>query len=58
MFKNIASWLYAMAKCEICRDKIEETFLEKIRGTYINKKAVCSGCQKKLSIEELKEKLE
>jgi len=53
----MASWLYAMAKCEICKNKIEETFLEKISGTYISKKAVCSGCQKKFSIEELKEKL-
>lgn len=46
-----------MVKCEICRNKIEENFLEKIKGTYIKKKAVCAECQKKHTIEELKEKL-
>ncbi len=46
-----------MAKCEICKNKLEETFLEKINGTYINKKIVCSDCQKRHSVEELKEKL-
>ncbi|MBU4352400.1 MAG: hypothetical protein KJ939_04960 [Nanoarchaeota archaeon] len=38
-------------KCEICKEKIEQTFLEKINGTFFgkgkNKKAVCSNCQKK-----------
>ena len=57
MFKNMAFWLYAMAKCEICRNKIEETFLEKIKGTFINKKVVCADCQKQYTVEELKEKL-
>lgn len=35
-----------MAKCAICNEKIENTFLCKIRGTFIKKKAVCSACQK------------
>jgi len=33
-------------KCSICNCKIEVTFLEKIKGTYIKKKSVCSKCQK------------
>ncbi|MFT4261272.1 MAG: hypothetical protein ACMXX9_02460 [Candidatus Woesearchaeota archaeon] len=44
-------------KCQICSDKIEETFLGKINGTYVDKKAVCFRCQSKLSLEEIKEKL-
>jgi ribosome-binding protein aMBF1 (putative translation factor) len=34
-------------KCDICKEKIEETFLGKIRGTRIGKKVVCDKCQKK-----------
>ncbi|MDD4877764.1 MAG: hypothetical protein PHO02_01865 [Candidatus Nanoarchaeia archaeon] len=38
-------------KCEICGEKIEANFLEKIFGAYVGrgkrKKAVCSSCQKK-----------
>ncbi len=39
-------------KCEICKAKIEETFLNKIIGTYIKDKkgkkhTVCHACQKK-----------
>ena len=39
-------------KCEICKTKIEETFLKKILGTYIKdekgkKHVVCPACQKK-----------
>ncbi len=33
-------------KCTICKKKIEETFLEKIKGTYVKGKAVCNECQK------------
>ncbi len=48
-------------KCDSCKVKIEENFLQKIQGTYIgsgkSKKAVCQNCQKNHSIEELKEKL-
>lgn len=40
-------------KCSMCNEKIEETFLGKILGTYIKdgkgkKQAVCSACQKKV----------
>ena len=34
-------------KCSKCNEKIEETFLGKIKGTYEKKKPVCSKCQKK-----------
>ncbi len=34
-------------KCAICKGKIEYTFLGKIRGTFVGKKAVCPACQKK-----------
>ena len=46
-----------MAKCIICKENIENTFLEKINGTYIKKKPVCSSCQKKYTKEELLKKL-
>jgi len=39
-----------MVKCDECKEKIEETFLGKIKGTYIKdgkkKKVICSNCQK------------
>ena len=44
-------------KCAVCKQKIEETFLSKIKGTYINKKGVCSSCQTKFSVEEIKSKV-
>ncbi len=48
-------------KCEICKEKIEETFLEKIKGNYIKIntkiKTICSECMKKNSLQEIKEKL-
>ena len=48
-------------KCDLCNSKSEETFLEKIKGIHINVnskiKNVCSNCQKKYSIDEIKEKL-
>lgn len=48
-------------KCDICNEKIEENFLGKIKGISIkiNKKTkyVCMDCQKKLTINEIKEKL-
>jgi len=38
-------------KCEICKEKIETTFLGKIEGTYFvkgkKKVAVCRECQKR-----------
>ena len=44
-------------KCKICGEKIEVTFLGKIKGTYIKKKAVCQDCQKKYSTEEILKKI-
>ncbi len=48
-------------KCEICKDKIEKTFLNKIVGTHVKdskgkKHLVCNECQKKYKKEELREK--
>jgi len=34
-------------KCALCKAKIQETFLGKILGTFVNKKPVCSACQQK-----------
>jgi hypothetical protein len=34
-------------KCAKCKEKIEKTFLGKIKGTHVGKKAICSECQKK-----------
>jgi hypothetical protein len=44
-------------KCEICKKKIEETFLKKILGTYVKdekakKHAICFECQKKFPNKE------
>jgi hypothetical protein len=39
-------------KCSICNEKIEETFLGKIIGTYVKKKPVCDKCQKKYISEK------
>ncbi len=49
-------------KCNICNKKTEETFLKKPIGTYVRdskgkRKIICSECQSKLSIEEIKAKL-
>jgi len=56
-----------MAKqtCELCKEEIKSTFLDKIDGTVVKtgegetskKHLVCSSCQKEHG-EELKEKLE
>lgn len=45
-----------MVKCAICKEKIEVTFLEKIKGSYVKKKPVCNECQKKYK-EKLVEKV-
>ncbi|MFT4303163.1 MAG: hypothetical protein ACMXYG_01240 [Candidatus Woesearchaeota archaeon] len=42
-----------MAKCEVCKEKVAETFLNKILGSHIKdekgkKHIVCSSCQSKL----------
>jgi len=39
-------------KCDICKEKIETTFLGKIKGTYFGKKAICDSCQKKYKTKE------
>jgi len=44
-------------KCEICKKKVEETFLKKILGTYVKdekgkKHVVCFECQKKFPSKE------
>jgi len=44
-------------KCAVCNEKIETLFLEKIKGIYINKKPICSDCQKKYKLEELIKKV-
>ncbi|MFH1916587.1 MAG: hypothetical protein ABIJ21_04945 [Nanoarchaeota archaeon] len=49
-------------KCELCSQKVEETFLKKPLGTYwkdskSKKKMVCQRCQKAHSPEEIKTKL-
>ena len=46
-------------KCELCKKKIEETFLKKILGTYVKdskgkKHAVCHECQKTAENEKAK----
>lgn len=40
-------------KCEICKNKLDETFLNKIKGTYVKDAkgklhTVCFECQSKL----------
>jgi len=42
-----------MAKCEVCNEKVGETFLNKAIGTYVKdtngkKHLVCASCQKHL----------
>lgn len=32
-------------KCSLCGEKVEETFLGKIKGTYVKGKIVCNKCQ-------------
>jgi ribosome-binding protein aMBF1 (putative translation factor) len=49
-------------KCDICGKSIQETFLKKPLGTLVRvkgkKKAVCMHCQKILTMEEIRKKLE
>jgi redox-regulated HSP33 family molecular chaperone len=48
-------------KCDICREKVETLFLEKIKGTYIGKgkkkKVICQHCQKQYTMDEIRKKL-
>jgi len=36
-----------MVKCNLCGNKIETTFLEKLVGTKVRNKFVCRKCQSK-----------
>jgi|TARA_Y100000310_G_C20566494_1_gene755761 hypothetical protein len=46
-------------KCSLCDEEIKTTFLDKLDGTFINKKPVCSACQKEAHKEKknLKDKV-
>lgn len=48
-------------KCNICDNKVQETFLGKIIGTFVRKdgkkRVVCRECQSKLTKEEIFEKI-
>lgn len=48
-------------RCSICNEKIEKTFLDKIKGTYYNLDGelypICPKCQKKNDKREIKEKI-
>ena len=52
-----------MAKCEICKTKIDQIFLKKMVGTYVKdedgkKHLICASCQKQnQSKEEVLKKL-
>jgi len=47
-----------MAKCEICGNRLQELFLEKLKGTKVKKPGsskqyeVCFECQKKFNTKE------
>jgi uncharacterized protein with PIN domain len=47
-----------MVKCSICSEKVQELFLEKIKGTIVKKEGfrkqytICSVCQKKYKSKE------
>ena len=42
-----------MIKCDVCSKEVEVTFLGKLKGSYVKKKAVCSNCQKNLEKDEI-----
>ena len=52
-----------MVKCSICGNKLQELFLEKIKGTIVRKESsskqysICFECQKKLSHKEILEQI-
>ena len=50
-------------KCHVCNSKVDEGILGKFIGTFVKnskgkKRLVCNSCQSKLSVDELKEKVE
>ncbi len=43
-----------MVKCDLCKEKVQKTFLGKLLGTFIKssdgvQKVVCSSCQRSFS---------
>ena len=47
---------FIMAKCGLCKEHIEKTFLGKIHGTFVKGKPICSSCQKKgVDVKEILE---
>ena len=42
-----------MIKCSICGKEVEVTFLGKLKGSYVKKKAVCSSCQRDLKNDQI-----
>ena len=51
-----------MVKCEVCNNTIGIVFLDKLKGTVVKvngkKHFVCSECQRKHSVVELKKMFE
>lgn len=46
-----------MPKCELCKNKVNQTFLDKVLGTYVKdskgkKHLICFDCQKKFTTKE------
>jgi len=41
-------------KCAICKERVEKTFLGKIKGTFVGKKIVCPVCQQKYKDDIIK----
>jgi len=58
--KNLEVVHHSM-KCSICNEKIETTFLEKIKGAYTKKKGklkpICPACQRKYTHKQILEKI-
>jgi len=56
LFKSTTKTSNYMIKCNICGNKIEHTFLNKVLGTYIKKGGkkitICFECQKKFKTKE------
>lgn len=45
-----------LMKCSLCGNKVDTGILDKIKGTYVKKKVICSDCQKKFK-DKLLEKV-
>tara|TARA_Y100000031_G_C8176043_1_gene364161 strand:+ start:558 stop:710 length:153 start_codon:yes stop_codon:yes gene_type:complete len=48
-------------KCDLCKQKVEETFLKKMFGTYVKigkkQKLICSRCQSQKPMEEIRKQI-